>query len=166
MAVEYGLTNEFCNTQYAPLAALLVYYEAEQVLLPLQSLSFADDRGEWCLAEKLVQVLVSIFAGCVYISEVNTKLRPERALAQVKRIDAFAEQSTVARALTGLTQMNLAQIEAAVQTISRACSQIEHHDWRGFLVLDFDLTGLPCGKGAEGSRKGHFSGKKTSLDAN
>jgi len=36
-----------------------------------------------------------------------------------------------------------------------------HHDWHGFLWLDFDLSGLPCGQQADGSQKGFFSGKKT-----
>jgi hypothetical protein len=102
-----------------------------------------------------------MLTGCQYISVVNTKLRPERMLAQVKRIDHFAEQSTLAIALNELTQMNLAQLEASVRQISQRCSRTSQHDWRGFLMLDFDLSGLPCGKQAEGSQKGYFSGKKT-----
>lgn len=31
MKQEFGLTQEYTNTQYAPLAALLAYYEAEKV---------------------------------------------------------------------------------------------------------------------------------------
>jgi hypothetical protein len=99
--------------------------------------------------------------GCEYIAVVNTKLRPERILAQVKRTGSFAEQSTLAIALNELTQMNLAQLEVAVRQISQRCSRTRWHDWRGFLMLDFDLSGLPCGKQAEGSTKGYFSGKKT-----
>jgi hypothetical protein len=87
-------------------------------------------------------------------------------LAQVKRIDHFAEQSTLALALNELTQMNLDQLETAVRHISHRCSRTRQHDWRGFLTLDFDLSGLPCGKRAEASKKGYFSGKKTSPDDN
>jgi len=107
-----------------------------------------------------------MLTGCPYISVVNTRLRPERMLAQVKRIDHFAEQSTLAIALNELTQMNLAQLEASVRQISHQCSRVRQHDWRGFLTLDFDLSGLPCGKQAEGSKKGYFSGKKTLADVN
>ena len=32
MKLTFGLTQEFTNTQYAPLAALLAYYEAEKAL--------------------------------------------------------------------------------------------------------------------------------------
>jgi hypothetical protein len=166
MKLQFSLTQEFTNTQYAPLAALLAYYEAEKALEPLQSVTSAAQNGHFTPAEKLEQTLVSILAGCEYISMVNTKLRPERKLAQVKRIDCFVDQSTLSRGLDDLTQMNLSQLEAVVRQISDRCSQTRQHDWRAFLELDFDLSALPCGQQAEGGRKGFASGKKTELSAN
>jgi hypothetical protein len=166
MQVEFGTTDELTNTQFAPVAALMAYYEAQKVLEPLQSVTSAATTGDSTLAEKLEQVVWSMLTGCQYISVVNIRLRPERMLAQVKRIDHFAEQSTLALALNELTQMNLDQLEAAVRHISHRCSRTRQHDWRGFLTLDFDLSGLPCGKQAEASKKGYFSGKKTSPDDN
>ena len=166
MRLEFDTTDELTNTQFAPVAALMAYYEAQKVLEPLQSVTSAAQKGDFTLVEKLEQVVWSMLTGCQYISVVNTKLRPEGVLAQVKRIDHFAEQSTLAIGLNELTQMNLVQLEASVQQISRRCSRTRQHDWRGFLMLDFDLSGLPCGKQAEGSKKGYFSGKKTSLDGN
>jgi hypothetical protein len=166
MKLQFGQTKEFTNTQYASLAALLAYYEAEKALEPLQSVTSAAKSGDFTLAEKLEQTLVSILAGCEYISLVNTQLRPERKLAQVKRIARFADQSTLSRGLDELTQMNLSQLEAAVRQISDRCSQTRHHDWRAFLELDFDLSALPCGGQAQGGQKGYASGKKTALFAN
>lgn len=161
MQIEFGLTKEVTNTKFGSVAALMTYYEAQNVFEPLQSVTSGPQKGDFTLADKLEQVVWSIMTGCEYISEVNTKLRPERKLAQVKRSSHFAEQSTLALALNELTQMNLAQLRVAVGQISGRCSRIRHHDWRGFLLLDFDLSGLPCGPQAEGSRKGYFSGKKT-----
>ena len=166
MKLQFGLTQELTNTQYAPLAALLAYYEAEKALEPLQSVTSAAKSGDFTLAQKLEQTVISILAGCEYISVVNTKLRPERKLAQVKRITCFADQSTLSRGLDDLTQMNLSQLETAVRQICDRCSQIRHHDWRAFLELDFDLSALPCGQQAEGGKKGFASGKKTRLCAN
>jgi hypothetical protein len=166
MHLQFGLTQELTNTQYTPLAALLAYYNAQRALEPLQSVTSATQNGDFSLADKLEQTLVSILAGCEYIAMVNTKLRPERELAQVKRIDCFADQSTLSRGLDELTQMNLSQLERAVRQISDRCSQTRCHDWRAFLELDFDLSALPCGKQAQGGRKGFASGKKTALCAN
>lgn len=166
MRLQFGLTDELTNTQYAPLAALAAYYEAENALAPLQSVTSAGKTGDFTLFEKLTQVILSIMAGCEYISMVNTKLRPERKLAQLYRIDHFADQSTLSRALNDLTQMNLTQLEVAIRQISDCCSRARQHDWRGFLELDFDLSALPCGKQAEGGQKGYASGKKTPLCVN
>jgi len=166
MRLQFDTTDELTNTQFAPVAALMAYYDAQKALEPLQSVTSVAQKEDFSLTEKLEQVVWSILTGCQYISVVNTKLRPERMLAQVKRIEHFAEQSTLAIALNELTQMNLAQLEASVRQISHRCSRMCQHDWRGFLMLDFDLSGLPCGKQAEGSKKGYFSGKKTSPDDN
>lgn len=159
MIPQLGHTIELVNTHFAPVAALIAYYETQNVLEPLQSVTEKDEN-------KLEQVVVSLLTGCRYLAEVNTKLRPERKLAQVKRIDCFADQSTLSRGLDELSQMKLTHLEAVVHQISQRCSRTKQHDWRGFLELDFDLSGLPCGKQAEKSKKGHFSDKKTSPDAN
>lgn len=154
MSIQLDRTSNLVDTQFAPVAAMICYYQAQKVLEPLQSVT---EKGE----NKLDQVVLSILAGCQTISEVNTKLRPERKLAQVKRIACFADQSTLSRRLDGLSQMKITHLEAVVHQIGQRCSRVKQHDWRGFLELDFDLSGLPCGKQAEKSTKGHFSGKKT-----
>lgn len=163
MLLQFGLTDELTNSQFAPVAALAAYYQAEKVLKPLQSVTPSSDQDEFSLANKLTQLILSILTGCEYVSMVNTKLRPERKMGQLYRIEGFVEQSTLSKALNGLTQMNVTELEQAVQQISGRCSRTHRHSWRGFLLLDFDLSGLPCGKQAQEGSKGYFSGKKTLL---
>ncbi|MCP4008849.1 MAG: hypothetical protein GY726_04960 [Proteobacteria bacterium] len=153
------------NTQYGSLAALSACYQRNQTLRPLETVAINMKTVAYAPADKLQQVLLSILSGCEYVSEVNTCLKPDRALAKVWGHERFADQSTLARTLDGLTLMNIDQLRTAVTTIWRQHSHTLAHDWRGFLWLDFDLSGLPCGKGAEASTKGYFSGKKTSPDA-
>ena len=166
MKIELGKTDELTNTQKAPLGALIAYYEAQNVFKPLQTLSLSAQAGEYELSDKLYQVLLSMMSGCTYISEVNTKLRPERQLAQVKRIGQFAEQSTLALALNELSQTNIDHLRTSVRQISDRCSRTKGHDWRGLLMFDFDLSGLPCGRKAKGGQKGYFAGKKTASVGN
>jgi hypothetical protein len=161
MPLQLDQTAALTNTHYAPLAALLAYYEDENVLRPLASVRSEEYIGEYPLSEKLEQVLISILADCPYLSLVNTKLGPEHQLAQVKRIERFADQSTLSRGLDALTQSNLEHLARAVRQISDRASQTRRPDWRGFLELDFDLSALPCGPQAEKGRKGYSSGKKT-----
>jgi hypothetical protein len=151
---------EHSTTQFAPVGALAAYYQAQQVLEPLARVVPTVRKRKYTLANQLTQVLLSILTGCEYLSLTNTILRPEHALAQVYSIEQFAAASTLSRTLDRLSQTNLEQLERAVRAISRRCSRTLQHDWRGFLYLDFDLSGLPCGTQAQGSSKGYFSEKK------
>ncbi len=166
MSIEFGLTKELVNTQFAPVAALSAYYAGQKVFEPLEKVVPLAQKRDFSLPNQLEQVVVSILTGCEYLAVINTRLRAEHVLAQVYRINGFANQSTLSRSLDGLSQTHLAQLQDAVQEIARRSSWIGRHNWRAFLELDFDLSGLPCGKQAENSEKGYFSGKKTSPGGN
>ena len=161
MTIEFGLTSEICNTQYAPLGALIVHYQQQERLKALENVQIPIKSYSYSPACKLEQVLLSILAGCETLTAFNTKVRPERALAKLSKVERFCDQSNLSRMLDELTLMNIEQLQAAIENIWQPHSQVQHHDWRGFLWLDFDLSGLPCGKGAQASQKGYFSGKKT-----
>ena len=165
MTIEFGFTDELVNTQYAPLAALSVHYQQNLRLKSLESVQIPMKERDFSSSDKLIQVLLSILAGCETLSEVNIRLRPEIGLAKVWQWDRFADQSSLSRTLDALTLMNIDQLRGATTHIWSAHCLTRHHDWRGYLWLDFDLSGLPCGKRAEKSQKGYFSGKKTSRDA-
>ena len=167
MPIEIDLLRDgMVNTQYAPLAVLSAHYQQDQTLKPLEMIEIPMKTVDYSPANKLQQVLLSILSGCEYLSEVNVRLRPDRQLAQVWQLESFAEQSTLSRTLDALTQMNIEQLRVAGTQIWHDHSQTMTHDWRGFLWLDFDLSGLPCGKQGEASTKGYFSDKKTSPVAN
>jgi hypothetical protein len=170
MSIELGLVaggiETGTNTHYAPLAAISAYYQHQQRFAPLENLSVDMKTVRYSPVSKLRQIVVSILANCEYLSEVNCRLRPEHGLAQIWDIERFAEQSVLSRTLDQLTQMNIEQLRMAETEIWRKGSRAMNHDWRGFLWLDYDLSGLPSGKGGEGSVKGYFSGKKTSRDGN
>jgi len=170
MSIELGLLKAGIetetNTRYAPLAALLAGYQREKRFSPLEMLDMGMKTVRYSPVNKLYQVVISILANCAYLSEVNCRLRPEAGLAQVCGLEAFAEQSTLSRSLDGLTLMNIEQLRQAGTQMWQRHSQAMRHDWRGFLWLDYDLSGLPSGKKAQGSVKGYFSGKKTSRDGN
>jgi hypothetical protein len=166
MNLEFELRDDCFNTQFAPLAALCVHYQHQQVLAPLDKVALRMKTRDFSPVCKLKQVLLSILAGCETLTAFNTQLDGEVGLAAVWGWQKFAEQSTLSRTLDRLTLMNIEQLRTATTTIWRSNSQTRQHDWRGFLRLDFDLSGLPCSARAEASQKGYFSGKKTSADAN
>lgn len=166
MTLEIGLTGESTNTQYAPLAVLAAHYQQHQVFAPLKQVEFKAKKRDFTVTDKLTQIFWSILAGCETLSQVNTKLKSEVGLAAVCGWDRFADQSALSRTLDALTLKQIEHLREAHTAIWRQNSHSLTHDWRSFLWLDFDLSGLPCGKQAEQSQKGYFSGKKTPLDVN
>jgi hypothetical protein len=165
MSVKLGFTDELVNTQYAPLAAIFVHYQQNQVLQPLEQVENAGKERDFSPTSKIIQLFLSILAGCDTLSEVNPRLKQETALAKAWGWPRFADQSNLSRLLDGLTLKQLEQLRTATTQIWRSQSQTVKHDWRGYLWLDYDLSGLPCSLRAEASQKGYFSDKKTHQDA-
>jgi len=166
MNLEFGLTDNPINTQYAPLAALSAHYQHQNMLNPLTEVAVVQKKRDFTPTDKLIQALLSVLAGCKSQSAINVHLKHEHNLAQVWHWNRFADQSGIARTLNALTLKQIVSLRTATTGIWRTCSRTRAHDWRGYLWLDFDLSGLPCGKHAEHSTRGYFSGKKTSQDAN
>jgi hypothetical protein len=99
-------------------------------------------------------------SGCETLSEIITCLKFEQELAQIGGWSRFADQSSLSRMLDKLTQKQIDEIQLAGREIWWQRSQIRNRDWRKYLWLDFDLSGLPCSAHAEESQKGYFGGKK------
>lgn len=166
MSIEIGFTDEFTNTQYAPLAVLCAHYQTNQLLEPLHQVPIPQKTRVFSPGDKLIQVLLSILAGCGPLYEFNERLKPETGLAALWGLAVFSDQSNLSRMLDALSLKQIGSLQEKIRLIGRRISRIPHHDWRSFLWLDFDLSGLPCSKRAEASQKGYFSGKKTRLDGN
>lgn len=162
MAIELGLTGETTvNTQHVGVAALSSIYQQDSRLDALSLVNIGLKAVDYTPTDKLQQMWLSIMCGCQTISAMNTSLKPDLTLAKVWGHEQFTDQSNVTRTLDKLTQMNIEELREAVTTIWKDHSQARAHDWRGYLWLDFDLSGLPCGNQAEAASKGYFSGKKT-----
>jgi hypothetical protein len=161
MTIELGVTNELCNTQYAPLAALCAHYQQNQVLAALKEVQIGQKKRDFSPTDKLIQVFLSVLAGCMTLSEVNTRLKPESSIAAIWGWDRFADQSCLSRTLDALSLKHLDQLRQATTQIWRAHSRVPTHNWRGYLWIDYDLSSLPCGAQAEKGQKGYVSGKKT-----
>jgi hypothetical protein len=151
------------DTNFAPLGVLGYCLTRTDFLQPvLANVQLPLKAVQHTSADKLLDVLVSILAGCRAITQVNTRLRPDLALAQAWGRARFADQSTLARTLDRFTEPQLGQLRQGSETLFRRESRTFKHrfatDW---LWLDIDLTPLPASKHAEGSTKGKISAKKT-----
>jgi hypothetical protein len=166
MTIEIDFTHELTNTRFAPLAMLFAHYQDQNHLEPLQQVQIPMRNRYFEPADKLIQILVSILAGCETLSEVTSILKQEQSLATVLGSDHFADQSSLSRTLDELTLKNIEELRSSSAQIWKSHSQVMHRDWRKFLWLDYDLSALPCGPTAERAMKGYFAEKKTPTDAN
>ncbi len=150
------------TTQFAPLVALGFYLRECDLLAPLWSrLTFTLPTHVAQPGAALLDLWISLLAGCSSVSQINTRLRPDRLLAQAWGRSHFHEQSSIARILDTCHPEQVAQMRQGSEVLYR---------WIGAaprtgltqppLILDVDLTGLPAGRHAEGSTKGYFSGKR------
>jgi hypothetical protein len=162
MSTKINLVPLEGQTSFAPLGVLGYCLTRTDFLLPVfAELDLSLKTVDHAPSEKLLDLLVSILAGCRSIQQVNTRLRPDLALAQAWGRKSFAEQSTLARTLDVFTDPQLQQLRQGGQNLFRRESLTLRHDFsQDWLWLDIDLTPLPASKFAEASTKGNL-GKKT-----
>lgn len=152
-------------TQYAPLMALGFSCREQDILSPIFSrLKFPPGLHTEHPENALLTMFVSLLAGCRSVSQINTKIRPDLTLANAWGMPRFVEQSTVSRVLEQTQNEQIEQLRAGAEAIYAWIGQAPHHHWESSLVIDIDLTGLPCSAKAEGSSKGYFSEKKVAMD--
>ena len=156
------------DTNFAPLGVVGYCLTRTHFLAPVfTDLALPIKEVDHPPVAKLIDVLTSILAGCRAISQVNTRIRPDLALARAWGRERFAEQSTLARTLDAFSPDHIAQLRQGSEVLFRRESQVLRHNFdRDWLWLDIDLTSLPASKHAEGSTKGKIGDKKTSTDVN
>ena len=110
--------------------------------------------------EKLLDALIGILSGGHGLVEINTLVRPDKALQRAFGRTNCAEQSTISRTLDACTSENAAQMRGVLQTVYRQQSQGYSHNYRlKAQILDVDMSGAPAGKEGEGVTKGYFAKK-------
>jgi hypothetical protein len=107
--------------------------------------------------DKLLDCFINILAGGVGLVEINTRVRPDRALQQAFGRIACAEQSTISDTLNACSPDNVIEMRTALTLILRQHSQCYPHDYQKiWQLLDVDMTGIPAGRLGEGVCKGYF----------
>jgi len=111
--------------------------------------------------EKLLDCLINILAGGAGVVEVNTRVRPDKAMQRAFGRQSCAEQSTISDTLNACRAPNVTQLREAISRVLQQHSRSYQHDYlRCELLLDVDLTGMPAGRQGEGCTKGYFAHRK------
>lgn len=149
-------------TPHASLAALGVTLRQLDLLAPLrEEVKIAQKAVKYTPFEKLSDCFIGILAGAHGIVEINEGLRADPALQAAFGRTACAEQSVIQDTLDACTATNVTQMEQAIERIFRHYSRAAHHDFRlQELLMDADMSGMPCGRKAAFATKGYFAGAK------
>lgn len=111
--------------------------------------------------EKILDGFINILAGGQGLCEVNTRVRPDRALQRAFGRARCADQSQVSRTLNCCVEDNVIEM----RHVNKESYQIHgvgyrHNYDQQWQVLDVDTSGMPAGEQGEQVTKGYFSGKR------
>lgn len=150
------------HSDHALLALIGHKCQQDQLLAPLhQELKINQKTVTHSPTDKLQDCLLAIMQGAEAVYEINTRLKSDPALSKAFGRQSCADQSTIQQTLSACDFNNVAQMQTAHKLIfqqrSRAC---QHNYQVAPLILDIDITSLPCGRQFEGATKGYFAGCK------
>jgi hypothetical protein len=113
--------------------------------------------------EKLLDTLMLILAGGTAMNQVETLLRPDKALQWSFGRQQCAHSSIIQETRDACTTETVSSLQAANERLYQIHGQSLHHNVSQTpLLLDLDLTGLLASKRADASTKGSFPEHKGS----
>ena len=154
-AAKIAHTTHF--TPRATLAAIGVKLRTLDLLAPLKErVKIGQKTIKHEPFDKVQDALITILASAHGLSEINTRLRSDPALQRAFGRVACADQSVVQATLNACTPTNVGEMMLGLDVIFERQSLTAQHDYRAsMLLIDLDITGLPCGKQCEEATKGY-----------
>lgn len=154
-----------CTAYFSPrtsLAAVGVYLRQQGIWQEIEdTVKIKQKVVTHTPTDKLLDGLINILAGGEGVIEINTRVRPDRALQAAFGRSGCADQSGVSTTLNACTEANVGQMRGALARIYQRHSRGYGHDYAArYQVLDVDMTGMPAGRQGEGVTKGYFAKQK------
>jgi len=152
------LTRQF--SPRATLAALGFKLHSLDLFGPIrQTVKIPQKTVKHSPSQKLFDAFITLLTGAQGLVEMNTRLRSDPVVQRAFGRSSCAEQSVVQETLDRSTAENVTQLEQAIGTILRRYGQAARHPFpQAWLLLDGDMTGMPCGPKAACATKGYFAG--------
>jgi hypothetical protein len=157
-SIEYTLDHTTDYTDSAFLVAALQWAGDNAVWAPFKHLLDVDMKTvHYSPLHKIQTLLASIFVGCQYGKDINSRLVPDRVAASLLGLERFPDQSQCNILLRRLDAANISQLEAVHAEHLRRYEDFPDAHWRGYLLVDIDQCGIVAdGKSYELARKGYF----------
>ena len=109
--------------------------------------------------DKLVFVVLGMLSGAQTVYEINTQVRPDRALLAAFGYERCADASVIQETLDAATQDTVVSLEAVLADLCAKQNPLGARSTasQAQLCVDIDLSALPIGKQAQGSKKGYVA---------
>jgi hypothetical protein len=155
-------TKEKMHSQHALLCLLGPQFQAEKWFEPVERLVQIKQKTlKHTPTQKLLDCLLGILCGIESVCQINTELAVDPAVSRAFGRASGADQSVIQQTLSASTSHNVAQLRQALGEIFQNFSQSYRHAYeQESLILDLDMTGLPCSSHYEGAEGGYFAGCK------
>ena len=114
--------------------------------------------------DKLVLIILSMLAGCQTISDINWRLRVDKALLLAFGYSCCPDQSVIQDTLNAAMEENVEQLGSVAASLfaqhNLFSRQFALPSESKLLTIDFDLSAQPSSKRAEKAAKGYFAKRK------
>lgn len=112
--------------------------------------------------QKLQTVIASIIVGCQFNEQINQRLVPDPAAAELLDMTRFPDQSQVNILLRRLDDTNLGQLASIhAEHLDQYADWLIPNHWRGYLIVDIDQCGLVAnGKSYGLTHTGYFARRR------
>ncbi len=150
--------NKVINTS-AWLVSLIQFANKLNFFDAFRSFSLKMKSVSYTNLNRLQTLIASIVMGCNYTNDINEKLVPDIAAAELLGMDRFPDQSQINRFLNRFDEANIDQLEFIHHDLfmenALALSNTDP------IIVDFDMSGLVAGgRTYELAEKGYFPRKR------
>lgn len=148
-------------TPQAPLCALGEVLRVREVFQPIHAhVSIPQKTVVYRPTDKLVFVVLGMLSGAETVSEIQSKVRPDRGLLAAFGYQRCANASVIQQTLDASTQATVASFEVALAQVrlKQGRRHLTSDEAQEGIRVDIDVSPLPIGKHAEGSKKGYIFG--------
>ncbi len=146
-----------CITVYGPLAAVGFWMRRKRIWqLIAERVEIKQKVCRYEPIDKLLGVLITILTGAGGLVESNTRVRSDEGLQRAFGLDgeSFPDQSTLSETINACEARDVAAFRGGLEQIYQSFGRAMKHPWKKtWLILDIDLTGMPCGGQGEGATK-------------
>ena len=146
-----------------PLCALGEVLRVREVFQPLHDMvNIRQKTVVYRPTDKLVFLVLGMLSGAEVVSEIQSKVRPDRGLLGAFGYARCADASVIQQTLDACTEATVVSLESALGEVRLKQGQRcqVSSEGQAELRVDIDLSALPIGKSAEGAKKGYVAKKQ------